>query len=501
MTDKTIDLLVYFAISYHGPTAANALMHPKSVLLSLIRSATALTLAVFAGAGWCLETAPEVGIAAVDIEPAIGVPLAGYGAKSRRLPGFVDWKNRYPGTRYFKPSTGRHSAIRSKAMVIRNGDEQLVFVSVDFVGVEYAMTRDLAERLAPFGVTEDNLIISGTHTHHGPGSTTRRFALAIAAVDSFNRDAYDSIMDKVQSSVELAFARLTPSELLRTSFRTDGIQRNKFRRKDEGHFDDTARLLLARSLDTGALLGGMVNYPLHGNGMPVADLRFSSDVLGQIELRMEELISRENRADDEHPVVLFMNGAQGDVGNPVRSEEAVMSDGVKFAEQAAEARIFERLEPVDATLAVQRSRVWLGVPGYSLKICAKEGSFLAKYGLGLKIPLFFLYPQKTYITAASIGDILMLTVPGEPSTQVGYTLRETIADLGHGDPWILGLANDYMAYFTTRDEYSEGEYDSCSSLFGWKGAERIQAKYVEMLGANEDTQRANDLASFRAGPR
>ena len=58
-----------------------------------------------------------------------------------------------------------------------------------------------------------------------------------------------------------------------------------------------------------------------------------------------------------------------------------------------------------------------------------------------------------------------------------------------------------MAYFTTRDEYSEGEYDSCSSLFGWKGAERIQAKYVEMLGANEDTQRANDLASFRAGPR
>lgn len=433
--------------------------------------------------------APEVGIAAVDIEPAVGIPLAGYGAKARRIPGFIDWKNKHPGAFFFRPSTGRHTAIRSKAMVIRSGDVQLVFVSVDFVGVEDAMIQDLARQLAHLGVTENNLVVSGTHTHHGPGSTTRRFALAITAVDRFNREAYESVMERVRRSVELAHARLAPAELLRTSFRTVGIQRNKFRRKGEGHFDDTARLLIARSEETGALLGGIVNYALHGNGMPVDDLRFSSDVPGQIERRMEELIRRHNRGKGAEPVMLFMNGAEGDVGNPVRSEAAIITDGQAFARQAAEDAIFERLEPVDATLRAERTRVWLGVPAYSPKICARRESFIAKHGLGLKIPLFFLYPQRTWLSAVSIGDILILTVPGEASTQVGYDLRNAVTALGQPDPWILGLANDYMAYFTTRDEYGEGAYDSCSSLFGWKGAARIQAKYVEVLGVKEGDRR------------
>lgn len=460
-------------------------MRPKRLQTVLCLLAVVPAIVLPGGAARAERSVPEVGIAAVDIAPAVGIPLAGYGAKARRVPGFIDWKNEHPGAFFFRPSTGRHSPIRSKAMVIRSGDTQLAFVSVDFVGVEAEMTRDLARGLAHLGVTEDNLIVSGTHTHHGPGSTTRRFALAITAVDRFNREAYDSIMQSVRRSVELAHARLAPAELLRTSFHTEGIQRNKFRRKGEGHFDNTARLLIARSLETGALLGGIVNYALHGNGMPVDDLRFSSDVPGQIERRMEELIHRHNEGDGAEPVVLFMNGAEGDVGNPVRSEEAVIADGLAFARQAGEAAIFEHLEPVDATLRVQRTRVWLGVPAHSPKICARRGSFLAKHGLGLKLPLFFLYPQRTWLSAVSIGDILMLTVPGEASTQVGYDLRNTVTALGHADPWILGLANDYMAYFTTRDEYGEVAYDSCSSLFGWKGAARIQARYVEMLGVKE----------------
>ena len=280
--------------------------------------ATCLALGIF-GADAAAEVA-QVGLAAVDIKPAIGIPLAGYGAKSRRVPGYIDWRDKYPGAFYFRPSEGRHTPIRSKVMVIRNGDDQLVFVSVDFVGVEYAMIKDLADRLAHLGVTEDNLIVSGTHTHHGPGSTTRRFALAVAAVDKFNRDNYESIMVRVQESIEFAFANLAPAELLQTSFETDGIQRNKFRRIGEGHFDSTARLLLARSTQTGSIVGGLVHYPLHGNGMPVDDLRFSSDVLGQIEIRMEKLIDRHNGAVADRSVVLFMNGAQGDVGNPKRSE-------------------------------------------------------------------------------------------------------------------------------------------------------------------------------------
>ena len=432
--------------------------------------------------GFTQEHVADVGIAAVDIEPAIGIPLAGYSSKLRRIDGFIDWTNKYPESRYFKPSTGRHSAIRSKSMVIRSGDRLLVFVSVDLVGVEAAMFRDLAKRLKSLGVTEDNLIVSGTHTHSGPGTVSRRFGLQIVAVDAFRRKNYNSILDKMQMSVEIAFARLASADLLTSSFETSGIQRNKFRKNGEGHYDNTAKFLLARARVNGQLLGGIVNYALHGNGMPVDDMRFSSDVLGQIEINLERVIAENNKANHYKPVILFMNGAEGDVGNPVRTEEAVVSDGIRFAEQAVEAGFIESLRAINPVISLRRSKVRLGIPTYSPKNCAEDKkSFIARRGLGLKIPLLFLYPQSTYITVAAVGDILMLTWPGEASTQVGFDLHDAVHGLGYENSWFLGLANDYMAYFTTQEEYTEGKYDSCSSLFGWKGAEKIRARYLEML--------------------
>ncbi len=83
--------------------------------------------------------------------------------------------------------------------------------------------------------------------------------------------------------------------------------------------------------------------------------------------------------------------------------------------------------------------------------------------------------------AVSVGDILMMTWPGEASTQVGFDLHNAARSLGYDKTWILALAKDYKAYFTTKGEYAEGKYDSCSSLFGWKGTERIRARYVEIL--------------------
>lgn len=45
-----------------------------------------------------------------------------------------------------------------------------------------------------------------------------------------------------------------------------------------------------------------------------------------------------------------------------------------------------------------------------------------------------------------------LSWPGEPSTQLGYDLQDMARKLGAVDPVVLGLANDYMSYFTTKAE-------------------------------------------------
>ena len=425
--------------------------------------------------------ATEVGLATVDIEPPIGIPLAGYGARERRLPKYADWSGEHEHAAFFRPSTGRHSAIESKAMVIRRDGAQVVFVSVDLVGVEKRMVRDVAKRLASFGVEEHEIVLGATHTHSGPGTLSRRPSMAIVAADRFRRENYELVVGKIAESIERAVAGLQPVELVTGEFRTEGLQRNKWRRTGEGHFDSRARLLLARSPESGEILGGILNYALHGNGMPIDDLRYSSDTLGSIANSIEaELETRGHAA----PVILYFNGAEGDVGNRERSVDAVAEDGEAFSQQAIESGVFDDLQPAGDGLGIKRRKVWLGLPGMSFRNCVgkwKGGE--SNPGPDPRLPLW-LMQQRTWVSLVSIGDIHMLTWPGEPSVQVGYDTQALAEAAGFSDAWILALTGDYQSYFTTREEYFEGAYDSCSSLFRWKGTDRIQ-KAMKKLMAGE----------------
>jgi len=446
------------------------------IRLALIHAIAAIPLAASAGPA----QATGVGLAAVDIEPPLGAPLAGYGARARRLPGFVDWGNKHPYATWFRPSEGRHTPVRSKAMVVQHADGRLVFVSLDLVGVERRMVRDLARRLRHLGVSEEELVVGATHTHSGPGAISRRLSLSLVAVDRFNRDVYEHVMGRIVASVEQAFASIRTAELLTVAFETEGLQRNKWRRKGEQHFDRRARFLLARSTDDGRLMGGLLNFALHGNGMPLDDLRFSADTPGSIATNVEELIAIHNGTNTREPVVLFFNGAEGDVGNTERSVEAVARHGREFAAQAADARVLDSLRPVGADLVVRRRSVWLGLPGMSLRNCTGKVKPRRDNVPDFRLPLPFMQ-QHAWITLISIGELSMLTWPGEASAQVGYDTQALAAKLGEPDLWILGLTNDYQSYFTTRAEYYEGRYDACSSLFRWKGADRILKGMETML--------------------
>lgn len=449
------------------------------IWLSVKRVVTLLAALLFAMPAHAMLA----GVGAADVGMPVGVPLAGYGAMERRMPAFLDWGNRHVHASLFRPSTGRFSPIRSKAMVVRSGDGQVVFVSLDLIGVEKKFISDLAERLVPLGVREEQLIVGATHTHSGPGTISRRASMALVAVDRFRRENYELLLDRIVASVEQAFATLQPVDLLVTDFRTDGLQRNKWRNKGERHYDDRARFLLARSRVDGRLLGGFVNYAIHGNGMPISDLRFSWDVPGSIAYHIERLVAAQNPAGGQEPVVLFLNGAEGDVGNVERSIEAVTRHGEWFAEQADAAGVFEDMRSIDGEVSVMRRKVWLGLPGYPFGICNRDHTPRDRPGLDIRLPLWFMQ-QRTWVSVAHIGELTLLTWPGEASTQVGYDTQAMVEQLGFPDPWILGLANDYQSYFTTRAEYNEGNYDACSSLFRWKGTERIQRAFKSLLNGN-----------------
>jgi hypothetical protein len=437
-------------------------------------------LFLFAPTLFAQEQKLLVGLHALDINPKIGIPLAGYGSTDRRLKNFFDWKGEYKEASLFKPSEGFHSLIRSKVMFLKMADKNLVFVSLDTIGTEDRFIKDIAANLAHLGVKEEEIIVSATHTHGGPGTLSNRLPLQAIAVDFYKEKNYRYIVTQVTLSIVRAYHSLREAELFKSKAIIEGVQRNKWRRKDEQHYDKRASFLVARDRQTGAWLGGMVNFSIHGGTMPVDLMLYSSDINGAIEIELEKELAHKNSPVADYPVFLFMNGAEGDVGSEgERSVAAIDRLSKLFVQQAAPSLDESVLTPVATQFSVQKKKLFVGMPGLPMKGCQK--GLFGKLPEWMKVSIYKLLPTHSYISIAQVGDITYMTYPGEPSTQIGYDLQALALARGHIDPQIISLANDYMTYFTTRKEYREFEYDSCSSMYGWQGSERIMLGHQDWL--------------------
>ena len=432
-----------------------------------------LTLSI-AGVRFCQGQGTLRGSAvSIDIEPEIGIPLAGYGSKNRRLDK-TDWKGEIPHCFMFKPSIGRHDAIRSKVIFLQNDQEKLLFISLDMIGVSYRLVNSIYRLLKPLGFERDQLFISATHTHSGPGTLTRKLPLAFMATDLFQRENYDYIVSKVYESILIAIEQQEPVELYRTDFRADCLQKNKWRDNREYYVDDEVQILLLRNVQ-GLWLGGMINFAVHGGALGSANLKYSADVIGAIERNMEQLIASKNPPDMVQPTMALFQGALGDVRVIERGYDKMLWMGEEFARQAEPA--LENLRPMAPTLTSTTSKIWLGIPGYSFKYANRKTLAKKNWLPPLRIPIAGLMNQRTRISIVGVGDIMMFTWPGEASTTLGLQLKTLSKEMGYDHAWVLGLTNDYVGYFTTQDEYYEGEYDSRSSLFNFRGGRRILKKH------------------------
>ncbi len=68
-----------------------------------------------------------------------------------------------------------------------------------------------------------------------------------------------------------------------------------------------------------------------------------------------------------------------------------------------------------------------------------------------------------------VGDRLLVAAPGEPSVQMGRRLVsavETQIPKGVEDVVVVGLANDYLGYLTTPEEYQAQHYEGGHTVFG-----------------------------------
>ncbi len=426
-----------------------------------------------------LEEEFRAGFGAVDITPKIGVPLGGYGGLRRHIIPFDIFDN-HPYATFLKPSVGVLDPLRSKALVFEKGPDKVLFLSLDVVGISGDFYDELMSIIKPLGFQSKDVFITATHTHSGPGAISRSFSWQLIAMDSFVPEVYEKLKLGVLSSIKIALESLEPSSLFVNRFKIDGIQQN--RRDKKAIVDNQANMLFVKAQD-GTWQGGVVNFSVHGTAYGMDNNKFSADLPGGIERAIEDKLKEENgKIFDEFikpdPIVLFFNGAFGDIKPKMGGQLGIDSSSLQFSNKVVNSLITARqIRPFWQTYTTKIKLK--NKAGFNLWACVggKEQN---------NIPKNWIIPANDVsntlrVSVMNIDGEVFVTWPGESTSALGVELKNKILGLGASGVWILGASNGHSGYFTTPSEFEAGGYEVCMAFFGPNAGEQIINNYCDVL--------------------
>jgi neutral ceramidase len=282
-------------------------------------------------------------------------------------------------------------------------------------------------------------------------------------------------------------------------------------------------------------LGAFTNFAMHGTVLAPDNDLYSGDVHAVAERALEWAIQRRYGVQGE-VVHALTNGAEGDVS------PAFTRQGVAEAERlglALATRAFDLFVTLDTrlTTAVQLRRHYEEVSlrdGHSVdqqEVCQRamvgspvlggseegQSALLRELfpetheGARRSLPegchtwklkaLDFLqdlipetdFPTLLPLQTIRINELLLVTVPGEMTTEMGQRVKRAVlqaaqhTNQGIAQVAIVGLANQYMSYFATPEEYELQHYEGASTLYGPASGPFIAARLERLVAQMADT--------------
>lgn len=223
---------------------------------------------------------------------------------------------------------GLHTRLRARAFVVadQEGDDRVLLVVVDspmiFESVHQAVLERLAERYGDL-YTLRNVMITGTHTHAGPGGYSHHLLYDITTL-GFHRKTFDAVTGGIVDAAVRAHEDLTPSRLTLTHDVLHGASVNRSRTAFErnpadirSHFPDAvdpATTLLR--IERGDRLVGAVNwFATHGTSMSGDNRLISADNKGYAAYHWEREVEGGDYLADGTPgfVAAFAQTNSGDM--------------------------------------------------------------------------------------------------------------------------------------------------------------------------------------------
>lgn len=452
-----------------------------------IRWGWTLIVTLFLGTAQGQETGGwKAGAARVKITPDQPMWMSGYAARTR-------------------PAEGKLHDLWAKALAVEDSSGRRgLMVTLDLCGIGRDLSVEICQALmAQHQLPREAVILSVSHTHSGPvvkGNLDTMYFLDAAhqkLVDQYAERLRKSILDVAST----AFGQLAPARILwENGLATFAVNRRNNREAEvpasrtagtlRGPVDHEVPVLAVRHPVTGALRAIVFGYACHATVLD--GLQWSGDYPGEAQLALEQ----------SYPdaLALFWAGCGADQ-NPVPRRQAVLS--VEYGRQLAD-RVSDVLRrpmtPVTGGLRMAYAEIDLAFADLpSRDQLVKEAAssdpkqrYVASRArmllqqLEQKGSLRGTYPYPVQVWQWG-PDLRLVTLGGE--VVVDYSLRLK-SELGKGRTWVMGYANDVMAYIPSLRVLKEGGYEGGGAMV-YYGLPTVWSPQVE----ERIVKAVHDLAS------
>ncbi|HEX9711872.1 MAG TPA: neutral/alkaline non-lysosomal ceramidase N-terminal domain-containing protein [Actinomycetota bacterium] len=439
----------------------------------------------------------------------------------------------------FPAAEGRFGRLRANAFVIDDGERKVAIVSVDLPGFFGEMHEAVAHRIASTGITRENLLVSASHTHTGPGGYFQQnLGWALLGGDVLDPRIFEAITTGIADAVLSADARLQPAQLAAGETLIEGANGN--RRGSQWELNPEAILeidprnaprlgMIRIDAADGTPIGVITNFSTHGTIGNTFNMWHTGDDKAWVGRFVEQGIRDDAGLPREHPIVdATLNGAQGDIGSGGCSRPWDSLDGSDFDDlscmESAGARqaphyldlwrsLGEQLRD-DVTVDARFDHVcfcgqevpddpydpfdrgeWVPEnddPAYfNVAQIAIQGEGKAPVTLSpghhRRTPTLLgppgVSPKNVRIQVLRVGDTAFATIPGEPTITTGRRIERSVKAAFAGmveRVWATGLANDHNAYYATIQEYEAYQYEGGWSFYGQQSGNLIKWRLVQL---------------------
>jgi neutral ceramidase len=259
---------------------------------------------------WKDDSVYRIGVGIGDITgPAAEVNMMGY-------------------AKFGQDTQGIHFRLFARTFIIEDSSgNRVVFISCDLGMIDQAVKTQVATTLSkvygPEVYHNDNILISGTHTHSGPGGFLQYLLYTIVS-QGFTKKTFDAIVDGVVKSVERAHSNMTPGKI----YYNEGILldaninrsptaylNNSEAERSLYNHDTDKEMYLLKFVDTNNKPLGMINwFPVHPTSMNNTNTLISGDNKGYASLLFERDLNGRDSLPGKGPfVAAFSNANLGDV--------------------------------------------------------------------------------------------------------------------------------------------------------------------------------------------